>query len=275
MNECFGNNFILNGELQPAGIFDNSLVYEGESVYEVLRMVRGLPVFFYDHAERLKTSVRLQGKKMLSDIDRLRKDIITLSESEKKKEINLKIVFNYNDTEANYLIYFIKPIYPTADQYKKGVRGILFHAERKDPESKVINHKLRSEIYNKLILEGAYEALLVNHKNCITEGSRSNIFFITGDKLITAPEKAILSGITRKHILDICRGNGIDVEFNCINADKISEYESVIMTGTSPAVLPFYCIDNKFFNAKHHLISLLRNLYLVKVEESMHRFARE
>jgi branched-chain amino acid aminotransferase len=275
MNECIGNNFILNGELQPVDHFDDSLVYEGESIYEVLRMVRGLPVFFYDHAERLKTSVRLQGKEMLADIDKLRKDIIVLSKSEKKREINLKVVFNYNNGNVNYLIYFIEPIYPTAEQYKKGVKGVLFHAERKDPESKVINHKLRSEIYHKLILEGAYEALLVNRNNCVTEGSRSNIFFIRGDKLFTASEKVILSGITRKYILEICIENGITVEFTGIKADTLSEYESVIMTGTSPSVLPFYCIDNKYYNVRHHLIALLRNLYLVKAEDSMHRFAKE
>jgi hypothetical protein len=62
------------------------------------------------------------------------------------------------------------------------------------------------------------------------------------------------------------------VEFSCVRADEISEYESVIMTGTSPVVLPFYVIDNKSFNVKHPLIALLRNLYLVKAEESMHRF---
>ena len=35
MNECSGKKFILNGELQPSELFDNSLVYEGDSVYEV------------------------------------------------------------------------------------------------------------------------------------------------------------------------------------------------------------------------------------------------
>jgi branched-chain amino acid aminotransferase len=273
MNECFGQRYILNGEVQPAELFDNSMVYEGDSVYEVIKMIKGLPVFFYDHIERLETSVRLQQKKMLADCNALRKDIIDLTKSEKKKEMNLKIVFNYNKALNNYLVYFIEPIYPSAEQYRKGVKGTLFYGERKDPESKVINHKLRSAIYHKLILDGAYEALLVNQNNCVTEGSRSNIFFINGDTLVTAPDKAVLGGITRKYILEICRENNIAIEFRCIEADKISEYESVIMTGTSPLVLPFYSIDNNFFNVKHHFIGLLRNLYLVKAEASMRRFA--
>ena len=269
MNECFGKKFILNGTLQPAELFDNSLVYEGDSVYEVIRMVKGNPIFFPDHMERLATSVKLQKKELLADVPKLRKDIISLTRSNKKRETNLKIVFNYNNGSTNYLIYFIEPIYPSEDQYKRGVKGILYFAERKDPESKVINHKLRSSIYHKLILEGGYEAILVNENSLVTEGSRSNIFFLKGGTLVTSPDNVILNGITRKHILEICRENDIKVEFTCVKVDDISEFDAVFMTGTSPMVLPFYCIDDKFFNVKHPLIGKLRKLYLIKADESI------
>ncbi|MGA2407917.1 MAG: aminotransferase class IV [Bacteroidales bacterium] len=275
MNECYGKKFILNGDLQQAELFDNSLVYEGDSVYEVIRMVKANPIFFPDHMERLVTSVKLQKKELLADASTLRKDIINLTRSDRKRESNLKIVFNYNNGSTNYLIYFIEPIYPSEDQYKRGVKGILFFAERKDPESKVINHKLRSFIYHKLILEGGYEAILVNKNNSITEGSRSNIFFLKGETLVTAPDNVVLNGITRKYILEICRENIIKVEFTCVKVDDISEYDAVFMTGTSPIVLPFYCIDDKFFNVKHPLMGRLRKLYLVKAEESTLHFRAE
>ena len=160
MNECFGKRFILEGKLENADSFDNSLVYEGDSVYEVIRMVRNSPVFFYDHMERLETSVSNQKKKMLADAETIRRDILSLTKADRKKEVNLKIDFNYNKDSYSYLIYYIEPIYPTEKQYKDGVKGILFYAERKDPGSKVINHKLRSSIFHKLILDKAYEALL-------------------------------------------------------------------------------------------------------------------
>ena len=274
MSECFGNNFILNGELQPAELFNNSLVYEGDSIYEVIRMVGRVPVFFHDHIERLETSARLQRRRMLADSDTLRSEILALTKSEKRKEINMKIVFNYHESE-NWLVYLIAPVFPTTEQYRKGVKGILFFAERKDPESKVIDHKLRSEIYHKLVLEGAYEALLVNKNKCITEGSRSNIFFIKDETLFTAPEEVVLSGITRKHLIEICRKKGIDVKFTCIRVDQITEYESVVMTGTSPMVLPFYCIDNTYFKVNHSFIAYLRNMYLAEAEESIRRFEKE
>lgn len=275
MNECYGKKFILNGKPESVEAFDNTLVYEGNSVYEVIRMVKGSPVFFYDHMERLEASVRLQNKEMLADASTLKRDIVNLIKSDRKKEINLKIVFNYNNGSHNYLVYFIEPIYPSEEQYLKGVKGILFYAERKDPGSKVINHKLRSSIFHKLILDGGYEALLVNEKGEVTEGSRSNIFFLKNNTLVTAPGSKILSGITRKHILEICAENNISVRLACVKAEKISGYEAVFMTGTSPMVLPFSCIDNITFSVRHPLIGKLRKLYMMKMEESINRFRTE
>ena len=272
MNECYGKKYVLNGKLQPSDSFDNSLVYEGDSVYEVLRMTRNYPVFFYDHMERLALSVRLQKKRLLADPDTIKKDIINLTKWDKKKEINLKIVFNYNKGTENYLVYFIEPIYPSVVQYKNGVKGILFYAERKDPASKVINHKLHSSIFHKLILDGGYEALLVNEKGQITEGSRSNIFFLKGDTLLTAPDNMILNGITRKHILEICRENNFTVRLACVRVDRITEFDAVFMTGSSPMVLPFYCIDDKLFNVRVPLIETLRKLYIEKAEKSIAGF---
>lgn len=275
MDECYGKNYILNREFKPSAAFNNSLVYDGDSIYEVIRTVKGTPLFFYDHVERLENSVRNQQKQMLAGIEELRQDIIRISGPQGNNEANLKIVFNYNNDRSNYLLYFIRPIYPTQDQYDSGVKGILYPAERKDPSSKVINHRLRSEIFHKLILERAYEAILVDHSSCITEGSRSNIFFIRDGILYTAPENKILSGITRKYIIEICTERNIKVVMECVKADAICLYDSAFMSGTSPMVLPFSCIDDRSFDVKDPLLKELRTLYIEKAEESIVRFRSE
>jgi len=273
MNECYGKKFILNGRLYDSDQFDDSLVYKGDSLYEVIRMVKGKPVFFHDHMERLVSSVRLQHKEPLAEINVIKRNIINLVKTEKRKDINLKIVFNYNNDSENSLLYFIEPAYPSDEQYKKGVKGIFFYGERKDPESKVIDNKLRASIYHKLILEGGYEALLVNNDNLVTEGSRSNIFFLKKETLITAPDEKVLNGITRKYILEICRAHKIKMDFMCVPADRLSEYDAVFMTGTSPMVLQFYCIEGTYFNVRVPLIETLRKLYIEKAEESIMKFA--
>jgi branched-chain amino acid aminotransferase len=273
MNECYGKKFILNSKLYDCDQFDDSLVYKGDSLYEVIRMVKGKPVFFDDHMERLVASVRLQHKEPLAEINVLKRNIVNLIKTEKRKDINLKIVFNYKNDSENCLLYFIEPAYPTEEQYKKGVKGIFFYGERKDPESKVIDNKLRSSIYHKLILEGGYETLLVNEDNLVTEGSRSNIFFLKRNTLVTAPDEKVLNGITRKYILEICRASKIEVKFLCVPADRLSEYDAVFMTGTSPMVLQFNCIEGTYFNVRVPLIETLRRLYIEKAEESIIMFA--
>jgi len=82
----------------------------------------------------------------------------------------------------------------------------------------------------------------------------------------------ILNGITRKHILDICKENNIPVKLECVMAGSITDYDAVFMTGTSPIVLPFCCIDNKNFKVGIPLIEKLRKLYIIKAEESIARF---
>jgi branched-chain amino acid aminotransferase len=269
MTECVGKKFVLNGELQPTELFDKSLVYEGDSVYEVIRLLNGSPVFFSDHMERLITSVKLQRKELLVGAPLLREAIKCLTKLEKKHDTNLKIVFNYKKSANNFLVYLIESVYPTQIQYQKGVKGIFYFAERKDPEVKVINHKLRFSICNKLIAESAYEAILVNEDNLITEGSRTNIFFLKNNTLITAPDNMVLNGITRKYIIAICQENNIKIEFDCVKVSGIKDYDAIFMTGTSPMVLPFACIGNDIFDVKVPLIEKLRNLYLEKAKKSI------
>jgi branched-chain amino acid aminotransferase len=271
MKECFGKYFILNGDLKPAGSFDDRMIYEGESIYEVIRLIDGYPVFFNEHSARLANSTKLLKRVMLADSNVLRADLKKLVESEKAKNINIKIVFNYN-ISSNYTQYLIHSEYPSEQQYLNGVKGTFCAAERKDPESKVISRRLRAEIQDSLLMEGAYEALLVNNDGFITEGSRSNFFFIKNSELFTAPDKSVLNGITRKQVLDICRETGISVKNTLIHKIEITDYNTVFMTGTSPGILPLCCVDDKIFNPEHKIITILQKYYLKRVEESIRQF---
>ncbi|HLN21909.1 MAG TPA: aminotransferase class IV [Bacteroidales bacterium] len=275
MKEYCGNYYVLNGELKNTQSFDTDNVYKGHSIYEVIRLTKGIPVFFNDHMERLETSVRLRERLMPAGSAELRRCVLMLTEKERKKEINIKIVFNYTSSKTSYLVYFIESSYPAPEQYQKGVRTILFYAQRSDPHAKVLDFRLRSNIHQELFDENAYEALLVNDENLITEGSRSNIFFIKGDVLYTAPDDLVLKGITRKYILEICVAEGIKVQFEPVNADDLGMFDSAFICGTSPMVLPICSVNEKYFNTSNSLMSHLRTLYIKKVEESLLSFTNQ
>jgi len=271
MAECTGKHFILNGKLTPVDRFDESLVYNGDSIYEVIRLIRGTPLFFPEHCERLDKSFYLQKRGNLINSLELKRDILLLTASENPGDINIKIVFNFNNY-SNYLIYLIPSNYPSEKQIINGVKGTIFEAEREDPESKTISKILRAEIQDHLLMRNSYEAILVNNEGYITEGSRSNIFLLKGDELITAPDKAVLSGITRKQIVNICLESGIRINYSLVHMSQLSDYRTVFMTGTSPGILPFCCIDKIELNPVHKFLPVLRGLYNKKMEDSLHMF---
>jgi branched-chain amino acid aminotransferase len=85
----------------------------------------------------------------------------------------------------------------------------------------------------------------------------------------------VLCGITRKHILDICRHNRIEVRTEAVSAAAMNEFDAIFMTGTSPMVLPFSSVGDHRYSVNYTLIDRLRELYKQRVEENIQEFRRE
>ena len=132
---------------------------------------------------------------------------------------------------------------------------------RENAEVKYINSGLR-EMTNKIIGEqGVHEVLLIDEENFITEGSRSNVFFIKDNTLFTAPLPHVLPGTSRKRVLIICQENNIRVEEKRVAYKDLSTYEAAFITGTSPLVLPILHIDNITFDPHHPLLVRVMEYY--------------
>ncbi|HUS87253.1 MAG TPA: aminotransferase class IV [Bacteroidales bacterium] len=258
MRECYGPIFSVDGEIKLSSGFNPLFVFEGESFYEVLRVFDQVPIFFEDHIERLWGSLELQGKPRLASADSVRQWTNSLIKKADIANGNLKIVFNFSNDTSRVIIYFVEAQYPDEEMYRSGVDTILYYGERKNPVVKVFNLQMRNTILRLLVSKGAYEALLVNVNNCITEGSRSNIFFIKNNELITAPDECVLGGITRRHILDICNNRNIPVELRCMPVDELGNIDSAFISGTSPHLLAIRKIDENDLKVDD---PLLKNLY--------------
>ena len=246
-------------------MFDINYVFRGESLYEVFRIIKGIPLFWEDHIARLYRTSEITGMDIWhkeSDIRGFVDDLVSMNEVE---EGIIKLVFNYQreDThvEKNFLVYFVEPIYPSPEQYKEGVHGILFQASRVNPTAKVINQNLRIAVYKQLIEKGAYEALLVDSEGKITEGSRSNIFIIRDGEVITAPDTVVLSGIARKKVIDTCQMENIPLTYKCIHIEEMKMMDAIFMTGTSPRVLPFSQVAEYTFDSNDPVLTKISNGY--------------
>jgi len=243
------------------------------SFYEVIRTFAGIPLFFNDHVNRLAAGISTRFAVPARLRECITAGIEALSECELIPEVNVRVVVTFKNGEFSILISYIPSSYPTERMYEEGVKLILHKAVRSNPEVKMLNTTLRSSVNEEIARQEAYEALLVNDDGFITEGSRSNVFFISNDeKISTAPDNMVLSGITRKMIIDICRNEGIEIIFEPVSATRLSKFTTVFITGTSPMVLPAERIDNVKFNVKNSLVTRLRELYSEKAEESIRNY---
>ena len=264
MSECFRKVYIINNKVRNCTEFNSGIIYSGESIYEVIRVTAGVPVFLDDHLNRLFRTAQLKSKKLWLDRDEISANIYRILELNNIGFGNIKIVFNYqsrNFDTGNFLVYFLEHHYPTKEQIDRGIPSILYSAERDFPSAKIINQSLRSAIFKKLIDTHAYEALLVNNKGYITEGSRSNVFFVKDKEVYTAPEGEVLSGIARKYILAICESIGIKVHLSKVHSGNIADYIGVFISGTSPGVLPVSNIGEVNFDPKCNSILKIKNKY--------------
>ena len=184
-------------------------------IYEVLRIINGKAIFLEAHLNRMKNSFKLIDEEYTLSYEKINAKINDLIKTENKYEGNIKIT--YGISEKILKIFFVEHEYPCDEMYQNGVETILYFGERENPNAKIVNENFREKINIEIKNKNVYEAILVNKNGYITEGSRSNIFMIKDNELLTSPIKAVLPGVTRGEIINIAEKLKIrlkEVEYN-------------------------------------------------------------
>jgi len=268
MRECLDNLFIHNGKITETSAFDDSFLKNPHYIYEVFRVIDGIALFLEDHLNRLKETCNLSEHCPGFSSGDIYRQVYEVIKANNFSFGNMKMVL-YNDDQGNnhFLIYITSHQYPTPRQFENGVPVALFRGIRANPNAKVMDVRLRNA--TNLVKEEmeVYETLLVDDEGCITEGSRSNVFFIRNGKVITPPLQDVLPGITRKHIIEVCRNLSLPMVEEKVPARSIVVMEAVFISGTSRKVLPVNRIDNIEFDAHHPVTRQIRNAFNDVVEK--------
>ncbi len=262
MGEAVLNYFIHNGKEYSTPDFNKIYGDNPPSVYEVIRIIDGVPIFLEEHYLRLKNSAAIIGNEINISFDNIKSHINRMISLNNVSNYNIKIVLNnfYQNTNDNYF-FFIKSSYPNENLYSQGIRTLLLDSIRENPNAKIINKNLRKEADLLLAKRNCYEALLVNTSGEVTEGSRSNLFFIKDGKVYTSPPGDVLMGITRGRIIKLCTENNIKVIETPIYSSSLNSYEAAFISGTSPKVLPISCIDNLEYSTSNQTLLKVMDIY--------------
>lgn len=242
------------------------------SIYEVIRVIEGVPIFLDDHLDRMFNSASIIGYEIKYSKDEIKSSIKEVILKNEVKNQNIKLLASRVDGEEVFLVYFVDSFYPPKEYYEDGIKTIIFKHERDNPNAKVQKGDFRNRVKLAMDKNNAFEALLVNSKGYIPEGSRSNMFFVKDDRIFTAPSNEVLLGITRKYIFNLAHIIDVDIIQESIHMDHIKELQGAFMSGTSVGVLPINRIDNMIIESKaNEIIGKLKESY----DELIHNYIEE
>lgn len=224
-------------------------------IYEVIRVIDGAALYYAEHYDRFLASALGKNAQLPAEevfLSRIHRFIQAID----VPDFNIKTIL---DPASGDLYIFRSPAaYPEPQLYDQGVHTELLAYRRRNPNAKLLNTEL-TELAQRLRDEtGAYELLLTDEQGYITEGSRSNVFFVSAGKLLTSPLDSVLPGVTRQRVIAVARRLDITVIEVPIHSDDLNGCEGAFLSGTSPKILPIASIGQQSYPSAR--LPLIRTL---------------
>ena len=248
----------LDGQLCPlseakVSVLDRGFLF-GDGVYEVVRCYHGRWFRMKDHSERLARSLRELGVETFDSnwMEGIGNDLLAANGKIPPDAIFYLQVTRGSDVVRSHF-YPAEPLKPT-------VFGMIRAMNLTQPEApaavvtvedrrwgrcdiksiSLLGHTMAA---NEAKRKGAHEAVLVRD-GIVTEGSCTNVAIVMDGKVMTHPESPqILSGISRKVVLEICAELKIPVVETSFRKDELTRASEVFLMGTTHEVWPVISID--------------------------------
>lgn len=246
------NGALMDADEVRISPFDHGFLV-GDGVFETLVARDGKPVAARRHWERLVRSCEALGLPCMS-ADEFREALAGVLRANGMEEARLRVTItsgegplgsDRGDAETTRLVVAtpLKPWPPTeklvtspwprlADGALAGVKSISY-AEN-----------VRSLAYAKS--KGCGEAVVLNSRGEICEGTGSNLFVVWEGKLCTPPlSSGCLAGTARAMVIEACRAGGLGVHEVDLAPSVLVDCEEAFVTSSTRDVHPVAEIDGR------------------------------
>ena len=246
----FINNKFYRQKNAKVSALDHGLLY-GDGIFETMRCYNGIVFKIDGHIKRLFHSAQLINLNIPLKKSQLKEAIYSAIKKNKLIEAYIRLTITRGTGNLGYdsacvpnVIIIAKKFVPYPRSiYEKGVSVITYNAERFIPEAKSISCLQLALAKKEAARKNCFDAILVNKKGCITEGTVSNIFFARKNELYT-PKEDILKGVTRETVISLAR-RFLRIKETKIKLSDIQYFDECFLTNTSAEIIPVIRINNK------------------------------
>ncbi len=242
------------------GLHYGTSVFEGERCYDT---ERGPAIFRHqDHLKRLVASARLYYMPIPYTVAELRSATHELIAANGLRECYVRPVayrgygqMGINPLEAPVDVSIA--VWPwgayLGEQAKlEGVRAKVSSWRRISGESLIPHAKAGGQYLNSVLAKveslkaGYQEAILLDARGFVCEGTGENIYLVRDGEIITPPQTAsILDGISRKSIVTIARDLGYTVTERDVARAELILADEVFCSGTAAELVAMSEIDDQ------------------------------
>ena len=284
----------LNGQKikadQPLLMADNRAFRYGDALFETIRCIHQIPVFFEDHYHRILSGMSMLKMQThsLPPIEMMREQISSLINKNRlfgDVRVRLTIfredggLYTPNGNKANYLI---ETSGLDTHYYTLNSKGLLLgnYTENRKSNNRFARFKSANSIL--FVLAGLFkkenrfdEVLISNEQDLIIETLASNLYWIKNNEVFTPRRTSgCVEGVMRKQIISLLINNGYKiVEVEGTTIDELLAADEIFLSNAIQGIHWVVGIENKRYFCKivkdiNRLLNDWASNYLMDFQEN-------
>ena len=228
-------------------------LYFGDGVYEVVAGRGGKLFALERHLQRLEYSLREMQMLEKVDISQIRQRVQAVHEESGIAEA--KVYFHLTRGRALRSHEYVEDWQPSflltvreMNRSQPASAKVITHPDWRWKRCDIKSLNLLANVLakNAATQAGATEAILVDDKGIVTEGTSTSVLMVQNGVLRTTPLGAnILAGITRALILEWAGDFGLEVREESFAVSEAQQGDELFLTGTTTGVLGISHLDGQ------------------------------
>lgn len=257
---CWIDGSIVPASAAKVSVFDHGFLY-GDGVFEGVRFYNGKAFRLPLHLKRLQRSANALQLSIPLTAVALAQAVAELIAASPLSAGYLRIIvtrgvgvlgINPVTCKQPSVIIIADQLQMVSDaQREQGVRAIIASTRRLTPDR--LDSRIKSLNYLNAILArmeanfaGVEEAVLLNDRGCVAEGTADNLFVVSDGVLLTPPAtEGALAGITRQTVLELAAASGIPAREAVLTPYDLYNADECFLTGTGAKLIPVREIDGR------------------------------
>jgi branched-subunit amino acid aminotransferase/4-amino-4-deoxychorismate lyase len=275
-----------NGEIvdsnTPVFTANNRAFLYGDALFETIRVVKGVPLFFEDHFHRLLSGMMVLQMKFerTLDLNYFKDQIVQLAAVNKHEDAaRVRMEFyrkagGYYTPENNDIGFLIQTEKLEQAEYRLNPKGLKVdvYKDQLKPVGLLSNLKTCNSLL--FILAGIYktqkgldDSLLLNSRGTLSESLSSNIFIVVNGVLLTPPlQDACVAGVMRNQIFKIAKKRNKKIIEKSISVDDLLAADEIFLTNAISGIRWVVAFRHKrYFNTMAKWLAEELNTFATEV----------